>query len=413
MQSYMYHPMSQLHIESTQKFKDTTISVRFLSELTEKSATTLAILALIMEDRNQYAATKQQMTQWMDQLYGAKLDVRSIGYGKSISFEVRSKVIDDRYIDRSIAKEHFEWLLTMIQYPLLSAETLKEAKLMLKATLLRNQDSATKYAINQAFTRAGAGYPLSIDTSGSLDVLDDITLDDVKSAHAMLLSTARVDVFVITSAQPQMYQALFEHSYLNTTRVDSETMYTLQHRDMTQEMMKKELKQTNLVMVYNAQIIPSDELYWPLRVALVALGQLPSSLCFTEIREKRSLCYFIGANMVTFDGAVYVYTGIDAKEKQQVIQLVGEQIQRIIDGDIDENLLVNSKTMMINSLYGMVDDPFAMINFLYQRLLMKSDVHMDSVIQKIQQVSMAKMGEAMASLVLRTIFSLEPMEEQA
>ena len=89
-----------------------------------------------------------------------------------------------------------------------------------------------------------------------------------------------------------------------------------------------------------------------------------------------------------------------------------EQIQRIIDGDIDENLLVNSKTMMINSLYGMVDDPFAMINFLYQRLLMKSDVHMDSVIQKIQQVSMAKMGEAMASLVLQTIFSLEPMEEQ-
>lgn len=413
MQSYMYHPMSQLHIESTQKFKDTTISIRFLSELTEKSATTLALLALIMEDRNQHATTKQQMTQWMDQLYGAKLDVRSIGYGKAISFEVRSKVIDDRYIDQSIAKEHFEWLLTMIQYPLLSTETFKEAKLMLKATLLRNQDSATKYAINQAFLSAGAGYPLSIDTSGSLDVLDDITLQDVEIAHRMLLSSARVDVFVITSAPPQMYQNLFEHSYLNTTRVDVPTMYTLEDRPLEDEVLKKELKQTNLVMVYNARIMPTDHLYWPLRVALVALGQLPSSLCFTEIREKRSLCYFIGANMVTFDGAVYVYTGIDAKEKQQVIDLVNQQIQRIIEGHFDQQLMVNSKTMMINSLYGMADDPFAMINFLYQRLLMKAEVHMDSVIAQIQEVSISKMGEAMSELVLRTVFSLEPTEEQA
>ena len=59
------------------------------------------------------------------------------------------------------------------------------------------------------------------------------------------------------------------------------------------------------------------------------LGQLPNSLLFSEIREKRNLCYSIYSNLMHYDGIMSIHTGISKTQRDLVLQLIDEQIETI------------------------------------------------------------------------------------
>ena len=50
-----------LHIENTNKFKDVTVSIRFLTNLTKESATIRSLLGNLLVDRTEKYDTKQKM----------------------------------------------------------------------------------------------------------------------------------------------------------------------------------------------------------------------------------------------------------------------------------------------------------------------------------------------------------------
>lgn len=408
MNQIRIHENLNLNIIKTGKFKDISFSFRFLSVTSQKDATIRALISAMASDRNEKAQSKVDMTRLSDQLYGSYVDVRNTGYGAAISTEFKTKVLNGKYVNQPVILDgFFDWLMDMIRYPLINEETLKEAKKIIRNTLIRSMDNPMQFAMKKAFEIAGKGFPLSVNIQGSLDLLDTISVEDCRKYHVDMIENMRLDIFVVGDVDENEISEMIESSFLFRKRSNVETMYRLDVGEFQSVEMLRKMDQSNLIVIYNPQVIPTDTDYWPLRVGMAAFGQLPSSLCFTEIREKRSLCYTIGAQMITFDGVCFVYTGIDANQADTVEKLIDIQLKSIESGQLSDSLIEASKKMMINSIRQIEDDSSAITNYYYQISLIGRYTDKEGVIADIEKVTAQQIKTVFAKMTKVTKFLLK------
>ena len=82
----------------------------------------------------------------------------------------------------------------------------------------------------------------------------------------------------------------------------------------------------------------------PERFALMVFnglfGGFPHSKLFMNVREKESLAYYASSSVDTFRGFMSVQTGIDEKNRNQVLRLIHEQLESLRNGEITDLELI-------------------------------------------------------------------------
>ncbi len=96
---------------------------------------------------------------------------------------------------------------------------------------------------------------------------------------------------------------------------------------------------------------PADENYYNARLALSVLSGGMSARLFTEVREKRGLCYAIGAKYHCLKEAagLICYAGTTPDKAQQTLDCVIGEIRRLGDG-IEEDELARAKAGLKSAL---------------------------------------------------------------
>jgi predicted Zn-dependent peptidase len=87
---------------------------------------------------------------------------------------------------------------------------------------------------------------------------------------------------------------------------------------------------------------PADEDYYNARVAISILSGSMSSRLFTEVREKRGLCYAIGARYHSLKdlAGVMCYAGTTPEKAQETIDIIIAEFRRLADGITDEEIRI-------------------------------------------------------------------------
>jgi predicted Zn-dependent peptidase len=109
-------------------------------------------------------------------------------------------------------------------------------------------------------------------------------------------------------------------------------------------------EQTHIAIAYRGPVF-SDPDYYAAWAATSVLGHGMSSRLFTEVREKRGLCYSVSASLSGFkhDGRIICYAGTTNERAQQTLDLTLEEIFRL-SGGITESELARCKAMAKSSL---------------------------------------------------------------
>ena len=164
-------------------------------------------------------------------------------------------------------------------------------------------------------------------------------------------------------------------------------------------------------MMYPTYVALSSPDYWTLRTGSCIFGQLPTSLLFQEVREKRSLCYSIYSSILSYDGVMSVSTGIDSAHLDEVKELVEQQRQRMAEGDFDEEMLNTAKEMLINSILASEDDPLSMINREFQNCLLGQTRSLDKISDEIRSVDREAIRKLFAAMECKAVFALIQKED--
>lgn len=405
-----------LHMIQSDKFKDIGISIRFLAQLQEASATLRSLLALMLIDRCEKYPSKKAMSDIQDNLYGTSLRAQTVGYGKAQVLELRCKVLDPIYIeqDAGLLEEVICFLKEVVFHPLLTEEAFQEARSILKAKMLRMQDDPAQFVIHEGLKRAGKGTPLAVSSLGELAILDELTLADIKQAHEKLLTEDRIDFVVCGNCDEAKIQELLTSHMLFEERNDtfeSHYAFALQEQAKTEEM-TRDIQQSSIFMLWQTNTDICDADYYALRCACAMLGQYPTSLLFQEVREKHSLCYSIYANLISFDGALGVTTGVEKADIEKAVDLIKVQFERIRKGDFDDTLLHVTKAMMLNSLAATKDAMNSLMAHSYQNAVLKQDLSIDERMECIQKVTREQIMAAFEKCSLRLTFILSKEESE-
>lgn len=372
---------------NTDKFKDMIISIRFTVENREPNVSMNNILSYMISDRSERYPSKQAMSNQMDALFGLSLSSRTTSFGAAHVLEIRIRTLNERYTDQAHIHEAARFLMDCVRRPLMNEVSLNEAKKNLTASLKRTQDKPYHLGIIKVCEGVGKDTPLAVYSQGDIDVIESIQLKDLKTYHKQ----------IIEQVQP-MLLIMGDFKGLNHTELQNQLMfdqklnilpstYVFQPKHTFKASIQKETPQTTFTQLYATHTAYNDPYYLAMRLYVIMLGQLPNSLLFQEVREKRSLCYSISASSFNFDGVMAIQTGINHVDLQEVEMLIELQRIKLRKGKFSQTLLKTAQKMFINGLESMIDEPYAFLNFMFQRGYTQYDLDLKSTIKAIRNVT--------------------------
>lgn len=367
---------------ATDKFKDMSLSIKFHYPNKEPEVTYANLLAYLLTDRCHLYPTKQAMSQRMDELYGLSLDTKTSSFGNLHTLEIRVKTLNPRYTHEKILSEVVDFVDQCLHFPLINSSTFKEAKINLESALKRIEDHPVYKSFLLA-TQAFEESPLAVFSQGSLKQLKHTKVSDLQKFHKDLIKKQPV---IIVSADPEAFKQLDLERFKHKEVHDGSPSYVFNQHPYVQNQIDRKIQQTTLTLLYRTQIAYGSKDYYAMRIMVILLGQLPNSLLFNEIREKRSLCYSIQASSLNFEGLMSIQTGISLDKLEEVKILIQDQIERLSMGKFSKSLLHTAKLLMLSSLRSIKDDRPAYLNFIYQRLMTQQSLEIEPVLEAIQQV---------------------------
>lgn len=390
--------MNNIKIIKDHKFKNTQISVRFLSALDEESILPNMILANLLNDVCERYDTKQKVSNKLDALYGSSFSISSSIIGNAQVMSAKIKSIHSSYINDEInlLEEQFKLLNAFLLHPLMKdgsflEERFEEAKNVQQSYMKRLNDDPSAYCMYEALKKAGKGQPLGIGSTPTYHDIDKVTLKQVNKQYQSMLKNTQIDILVFGDVDEEEVNH-FADRYLSELDCECnhqiKVNYCLQYHEMNKVAYGyRDITQSYITSIYTTDVNNEDDDFKALRVANAIFGQLPSSLLFQNIREKNSLCYSIYSAINPYDGTLGISTGVDKENVDKTLQLIDEQYQKMRHGEFDEELIETSKKMIINSLLSTNDDIDSILALAYRNILLSRKETLEEIIDGINAVT--------------------------
>ena len=380
---------------SSNKFSDVSVVIRTQLPLERSTITAYNILVYMLKTKTELFKTKQALISNLNEAYGMKLACGLSSYGADLILTTRIQYIRSDWIEEEDYIHKVKEITDQVLFhSVLDEASFEEAKYLYRNKLTRILDDPDGLAIYTCLTTLNTNHEISIPIQGSLDDLDQLTLQDIQNVYSAYLKADK-HIFVCGCLDEEMktyLERMGSSSKLNSTRS------LLPILDYQEEIIEKNISQSSIALVYATSTDILSEDYYKMFVMNSLLGQSPTSLLFEEVREKHSLCYSISSYLIQFDGALIITLGTNKENIEKAIDLINQQIQRIIDLDFDPELLNTAKKDCIDSLIVAQDYPFSQIDQRFMDVLLSRDTDRDKKIKNIQKVSLEDVSAAAKKL---------------
>lgn len=380
---------------SSNKFSDVSVAIRTQLPLERSTITAYNILVYMLKTKTELFKTKQALISNLNEAYGMKLACGLSSYGADFILTTRIQYIRSDWIEEEDYIHKVKEITDQVLFhSVLDEASFEEAKYLYRNKLTRILDDPDGLAIYTCLTTLNTNHEISIPIQGSLDDLDQLTLQDIQNVYSAYLKADK-HIFVCGCLDEEMktyLERMDSSSKLNSTRS------LLPILDYQEEIIEKNISQSSIALVYATSTDILSEDYYKMFVMNSLLGQSPTSLLFEEVREKHSLCYSISSYLIQFDGALIITLGTNKENIEKAIDLINQQIQRIIDLDFDPELLNTAKKDCIDSLIVAQDYPFSQIDQRFMDVLLSRDTDRDKKIKNIQKVSLEDVSAAAKKL---------------
>ena len=219
----------------------------------------------------------------------------------------------------------------VLRRPHLPAGQLEEGRMVCLQEIAATSDDLPQKAMSRMKARF-YGDPDGRDSDGTIESIQAITLEDLQDFHQRLYQP---DGLIIAVAGQFDFNAvvdevgkLFDDWQRNPSPAVVETPPSkgIEH-------IQFESEQTHIVVGFNGCTY-TDENYYLNRCAIGVLSDGMSSRLFTEVREKRGLCYtvFASNHSVKDNAGVFCYSGTSTARAQETLDVIVEQLRELGNG---------------------------------------------------------------------------------
>jgi predicted Zn-dependent peptidase len=174
--------------------------------------------------------------------------------------------------------------------------------------------------------------PLNKDRRGTVADIEALTIDAVKTQYRRYVRPNGAILSVAGNIEWEPLKAQVERLF-GRWEPGEKIEATPQPHTPTSEHIHKDTQQTQIALAFPSVPV-TDPDYYNARAAASVLSGGMSSRLFTEVREKRGLCYSVYAFHETFktQGTMLAYAGTRAERAQETLDVTLAELKRLKDG---------------------------------------------------------------------------------
>ena len=403
------------------KFKSDRITLCMVTPLRKETVTANALVSFVLRKGCKSCPDFTLLNKKLADLYGAILDTDASKHGDLQIIKFTIQFLDDRYaLNGEKMVETAAKLLADVAFdPNLDENGLfPELDVTLERSYLIdtiNSDLNEKrvYAIGKALSLAFEGEPFGIKRYGTVEDAEKLTNADLVAAWKDLVRTSRFEMMFTGPGDPAVAEKVLAEriSRLEREPAAIERAKIIAYTDYKEETESMDVVQGKLVMAFRLGAPTETKERNAARVFSALYGGTPFSKLFMNVREKKSLCYYVSSSYER-SGILLVDSGIEFDKREATQKEIIRQLAAMQEGDFTEEELSEAKLLMKNSI-GSVTDSLGAIEGWYLGGVLDDDAVSPEEDQKqLDEVTAEEVTALAKRAVLSTVFFLKGAEKE-
>ncbi len=407
-----------VNLLETDKYKSNRIVFKFRAQLERETLTKRSLLAILFETSNKKYPTQTAFRKKLAYLYGADFYTSVEKKGNEHILTVILDLVDGKLVAEGdkLLEAAFAFLTTVFFEPLVFDYAFDDATLEVEKANLRSRlesifDDKIRYANKRLVEEMSAGDVFAYSALGVLADIDSITAESLYTYYQQFLADDIIDVFICGDISRDKIIPLIEKLPFKKRNERKANLLAFEARSQSQEINEiQPINQGKLVIGYGTNTLFGDDDFVAMQLANGLLGRYPNSKIFINVREKESLAYYASSGIDSFKGVMLITAGIDEKNYQQALAIIGEQVTAMKEADFTEEELEQTKQMYINELLETGDNVQGLIELHYNNVLRGKDLTLENWIEQIKQTTKQEVVTAINKIKLDTIYFLSKGE---
>lgn len=407
----------RLHFMKTDKFKTILMRVNFKQEIEEKLITEREILAGLLSNSSMDFKTLREMILKKEDLYQLGYGCSSVTSGNYIIFKAYVKFISEKYTEKGMNEASIRFFLDSVFKPNIENNQFKKEIFDLEKNnyleyLEGKDDNPSRFA-NLRFNQIlGASTPLAFDHSGNIEILKSLNEKSIYESYVDMINNSIVDVFFVGNMEVEEVTSIIDTYFQEISPLKTEKTHYISIPDyeLQQVIEKSNFKQSKLRMGFTISDITDFERQYVLPIYNFILGGDADSLLFKNVREKNSLCYDVSSSTTPIYSTLRVLADIAAKDYEKATSIIQEMIERMKNGDFEEEELDKVKLNYKTSFKEIMDSNQSISNILETHEYLGYDFPEERA-KRIDSVTKDMVVSLAQKVVLKVIYFLEGNDE--
>ena len=398
------------------RFKQGCFSLQLVRPMTREESSLNAILpAVLLRGTNKHPDLRA-ITHRLDELYGASVSplVRRIGDYQTTG--VYCGFMDDRFAlpgDQVLAP-----MLAFLEELLLDsplekggflADFVECEKRNLIATIESERNDKRAYAMNRLLKVMCRNDTFGLPRLGEAEQVAAIDPVTLYNHYQKILRESPVELFYVGSAELEQVQAMVQPLLTrlerNSQPLPAQTGF--HPCDGGEETEVMDISQGKLCMGFTTSITNRDREFPAMQVLNTLFGAGMTSKLFMNVRERLSLCYYVGSGYYGTKGILTVAAGIDFDKEEMTRQEILRQLDACKQGDITAEELNAAKAAILSSLRATHDSPGAIEGYYATAALSGMGLTPQSYMAAVEKVDLAAVVAAANTVQLHSTYFLK------
>jgi len=398
------------------RFKQGCLSLQLVRPMCRAENAMNALLASVLLRGTKAHPNLRAITQHLDELYGAAVSpiVRRVGDYQTTGLycgfmDDRFALPGDQVLDPMVAFLRELLLESPVENGGFLPAFVESEKKNLIATIEAELNDKRTYAMGrmlESMCREDSyGLP-RLGRKEDVAAIDPVALYD---HYRKILRESPIHIFYVGSGEPEEVAKLLMPVLSGLKRAPvapapQTPFHTCPGSDLTESM---EVSQGKLCMGFVTPITNRMPEFPVMQILNTIFGSGMTSKLFLNIREKMSLCYFIGSGYYGSKGIVTVSAGIDFDKEALTKQEVLRQLAACQAGEISQEELKAAREAVLSSLRATHDSPASIEGYYATAALSGMTMTPEEYMAAVENVTLDQVVAAANGLTLHTTYFLK------
>lgn len=419
VQKFNLLPGVHLYYIADPRPKTTSLYLYLHRPLSRTEVTKNALLASVLKRGTANLPDMRAINLHLEELFGLLYDIGVTKKGPIQSLSFSFNAIADQYAGDGLLHSAIDLMLDFLLCPRLVDGAFDPAyvegeKKNLKDTIESLVNDKRAYANYRCLEELCKDDPTGVFEYGYIADLDGISAQTLYDHYQSIITKSPIDIFVVgdvdIAAVVNAFRDRLAGLSLSIAPLQMDAAPYGQAGDVRTVEEAFDVTQGKLALGLRTGTTVADADYYALMVGNSILGAGAHSKLFNNVREKKSLCYYVGSRIDKFSPIMLISSGIEFDKFHEAKKDILFELEAVKKGFFDQAELDIAKEFIIAQYQSYLDSPYLMQSYYLGLALTGNTDTIADAIQKIRAVTTEDVVRAFVKIKLDVVYFLKGKE---